>query len=275
MTEPVANVLRIPIDRIVPGPNARGDVGDVTELAASLKNTGQQIPVIVVPIDGDRWQLLDGHRRRAAAVKARLPCLDAIVRRSPDDAGLLVVQLAIQGGARSFSPMAESQALHTLMFQHNLTREQIAARIGRSPAWVRDRISLAHLEPREQADLVHGRMSVGEALLRLKSRRERREGRPTPAGAGRPPGRRAGPVQRPGTRSAPVGPALPDVQARVLACLADGLPIEETAERLSMAPSTVKTHRDRLYERLRARNAPHAIHLAYQSGLLTVDGDRA
>lgn len=176
--EAVAAVLRIPTAQVHAGPNARGDVGDVTELAASLKTLGQQIPVIVRQIAEDRWQLVDGHRRHAAAVKARMPYLDAIVL-AVEAAGprLLLRQLAMQAGARRFNPIAEAMALHTLMFEHRMTREQIAAQVGRSPGWVRDRVALVHLEPGERADVERGRMSVAEATLRLKNRREMREGR--------------------------------------------------------------------------------------------------
>lgn len=181
----VAAVLRIPTEQVRPGPNARGNLGDVTELAASLKALGQQIPVIVEPAGEGRWQLVDGHRRHAAATKARMPYLDAIVRVRSEPIGplLLLRQLAMQAGARRFNPMDEAKALHTLMFEHRMTREQIAVQVGRSPAWVRDRIALTYLEPSERADIARGRMSVAEATLRLKNRREMRDGRPA-SGAG-------------------------------------------------------------------------------------------
>lgn len=183
--EAVAAVLRIPTAQVHAGPNARGDVGDVTELAASLKTLGQQIPVIVQQVAEFEYRLVDGHRRRAAAVKARMPFLDSIVLAPGDPAGprLLLRQLAMQAGARRFNPIAEAMALHTLMFEHRMTREQIAAQVGRSPGWVRDRVALVHLEPNERADVERGRMSVAEATLRLKNRREMRDGRPA-SGAG-------------------------------------------------------------------------------------------
>lgn len=177
---PVGAVLRIPVDLIDPGPNARGAVGvggDVTELAASLRHLGQQIPVVVEPATGGRWRLIDGHRRHAAARRAGVPHLDAVIRPTSDAVRRLLAQLAIQAGARRYDPMAESRACHTLMFEHGLTREQIARAVGRTPAWVRDRISLVHLEPDEIRQVETGRLSVAEALLRLRHRRQLRDGR--------------------------------------------------------------------------------------------------
>lgn len=176
MASPVAvtAVVRIGLDHIQPGPNARGRLGDVDELAASLRSIGQQVPVLVEQLDGGGFALIDGHRRLAAARKARIDHLDAVVRVTRDDADRTIRQLAIAGHTVAFNPMAEARALYAL-FQGNLGREDIARLVGKSPGWVRDRMSLVHLEPGEQHDVQTGRMSVAEALLRLRNRRELRD----------------------------------------------------------------------------------------------------
>jgi len=189
----VSTVLRIPLDLIEPGPNARGPVGDVDELAASLRAVGQELPVIVEQLPEGRFRLIDGHRRHAAANQAGVRHLDAVVRRPPGDAERILRQLAISTHTKAFDPMAEAAALHRLMFHERMTREEIARLVGRSPGWVRDRIALVHLTPTEQSEVRTGRLSVAEATLRLKGRREARdgvEGRPAaaPASAKRDPG---------------------------------------------------------------------------------------
>jgi ParB family chromosome partitioning protein len=261
---------RIPIDQIEAGPNARGDVGDVAELAATLKAVGQLQPITVEEVDG-RYRLIDGHRRRAAAPQAGMTHLDAIVRRSPTPPARIVQQLAIQGGARAFNPLAEARSLHTLMFEHNMTREQVAAAVGRTPGWVRDRISLVHLEPSERRDVEAGRMSVSEALLRLKNRREMREGRPSaqsrPYQSADP--RPAGQPHDPAAANRRPGPGgLTLREQSVLALLAAGRTSGEMAAELQISTTTVKTHLTGLYQMLGARDAANAVHLAYQRGLL-------
>ncbi|MBM0235918.1 ParB/RepB/Spo0J family partition protein [Micromonospora sp. ATA32] len=254
--------LCIPVDHIEPGPNARGNVGDVTELAASLKAIGQLVPVLVEPLPEGRYQLLDGHRRHAAANEAGIAHLTAIVRHTDDNAVRRTVrQLSIQSHARPFDPMAEARALHKLMFEQNLTREDIARMVGKSPGWVRDRVSLVHLEPGEQRDVETGRLSVSEALLRLRNRREMREGRqPTQHQPARPSTGRTAAARK---TAAPEGR-----RAQVVALLADGASLDDVAAALHISPSTAKTHLQDLYRQLGARNAAHAVHLAYQQGLL-------
>jgi ParB/RepB/Spo0J family partition protein len=249
-------LLRLPIDHIEPGPSTRGHIGDVAELAASLKVVGQLVPVLVEPLTGNRYQLLDGHRRHAAANQAGILHLTAVVRHTDDNPIRRAVrQLSIQGHTRAFDPMAEARALHKLMFEHNVTRENLARMVGKSPAWVRDRISLVHLTPGEQRDVQSGHMSVTEAMLRLKNRREMREGR-QPA---RPDA---------ATQTRPVAGTPARRRDQIIRLLADGAAVNDIAATLSVSPTTAKTHMQELYRQLGARNAAHAVHLAYQQGLL-------
>ncbi len=175
-----AELLRLPVADIHPSLNARGHLGDVDELALSLKVLGLQKPLIVMPRPGGGYELLDGHRRHAAARKAGLTEVEAIVRDDPGEAGRLQAQLAMETHAKGFDPMAEARALHALMFRHNLTREQISRTVGRTPGWVRDRISLVHLTAAEQARVASGSLSLTMALHILATRRAARDGRPAP-----------------------------------------------------------------------------------------------
>lgn len=174
-------LLRIPIHHVQPGPNARGEVGNVSELAVSISAIGQQIPLIVERIAPDRYRLIDGHRRLSAMKLAGLPTVDAVLRRTPGDAERTIRQLAMHAQVRPFDPIAEAKALHHLMFDMNLTRERIAQLIGKSPAWVRDRIALLRLDEDEQEAVRRRDLPVGEAVVVVRQRRVE------PTGAARPP----------------------------------------------------------------------------------------
>jgi DNA-binding CsgD family transcriptional regulator len=64
---------------------------------------------------------------------------------------------------------------------------------------------------------------------------------------------------------------LTDQERRVLEALADGHSAGETGRRLYISVATVRTHRTSLLRKLGARNAPQAVAIAYQRGLLSVD----
>src|SRR2546423_14832906 len=69
----------IPIDKLDPNPDQpRSEIGDLTELTASIKEKGVLEPLLVKPMFG-RWMIIAGKRRLRAATKAGLkerPCIE-------------------------------------------------------------------------------------------------------------------------------------------------------------------------------------------------------
>ena len=81
------NLVEIPITSISPHPqNPRKDLGDLTELAESIRTTGILQNLTVVQNEDYTYTVIIGHRRLAAAKLAGLktaPC--AVVEMSEDD----------------------------------------------------------------------------------------------------------------------------------------------------------------------------------------------
>jgi two-component system nitrate/nitrite response regulator NarL len=75
----------------------------------------------------------------------------------------------------------------------------------------------------------------------------------------------AGEIRR---RAEPAGPTLSSREREVLRLIADGLSIPAIASRLYLAPSTVKTHVQRLYEKLGVGDRAAAVAEAMRRGLL-------
>lgn len=172
--EVVAGVLRIDVVDLVHGVNARGDLGDVTELAAALKRLGQQQPVLVEPEVDGKWPVWDGNRRLKAARLAGLTSLLAIPRNSPfTDVQRTLRQLAMHSTARPFDPMAEARAVEWLMFEAptKMSREEVAAALARSAGWVKSRLDLLQLDDAEQQAVARGTLSVAAATQTVLQRR--------------------------------------------------------------------------------------------------------
>jgi ParB family chromosome partitioning protein len=86
-TEPVAEVLEIPIDRILIGERIRRDPGDLDGLAASLQARGQLVPILVMPLNRDGcYPLVAGERRIKAAERRGWPTIKAIIATDLDTA---------------------------------------------------------------------------------------------------------------------------------------------------------------------------------------------
>jgi ParB family chromosome partitioning protein len=173
----VGVVLRIPVEQIRPGRNARQHLGDLNELAMSIRSLGLQEPLLVHDRTG--WfEIFDGHRRYAAARMAGLTHVEAVLRADGGDARRIQQQLAMHSSGRGFDPISEAEAIRALVFDHMVRPEEVARSVGKSPAWVSSRLALLNLDEGERASVSEGRMSVREAMAVVGRRRAERDGRP-------------------------------------------------------------------------------------------------
>lgn len=181
-------VLSIPIGQVVPGPNRRGALRNVGELATSIRRLGLREPITVTDLGDGRWQVFEGHRRLAAmqqlgrtdtSTAARWTHIAAVIR-VVDDGHRGLLQLAIHAQRLDFDPMAQAETISYEMFERDgdkPSREDVAEALGKTPAWVAGRLQLLKLRPSEREDVSEGRLSVSAALQLLRDRAT--AGRPT------------------------------------------------------------------------------------------------
>jgi ParB/RepB/Spo0J family partition protein len=132
-TRPVAEW--IPIDDLVPHvKNVRRVVGDLAELAASIKQQGILQPLVVAPHPAQAYKyvIIAGHRRHAAAKKARLLAVPCVVRRDlVNDVDVIVAMLTENGHRADLTPIEEAVAYEQLTLA-GLKPAEIAKRVSRS-----------------------------------------------------------------------------------------------------------------------------------------------
>ncbi|MEV5492603.1 ParB/RepB/Spo0J family partition protein [Streptomyces bobili] len=203
-TEGVAPPSALPVDRISPNPdNPRSTLGDLTDLAGSLKTHGQKVAITVMNRDAylkanpsqeanlepdTTHVVVDGSSRLAAAREAGLATIKVMV--SDDQGGtseeLLESALVANIHRQDLEELDEARALQRLLVIHGSQRE-LAKRLHRSQGWVSQRLSLLNLTPELQArigeepiDLLRavGNRPADEqaaALAELKSERARKD----------------------------------------------------------------------------------------------------
>lgn len=157
--------------------NPRDQLGDLTELAASIKALGLRQPILVVPAsvfkaanpstvldEQVRWVALAGHRRRAAAESIGVEEIPAWIRSDlsgkSDAAETFIVENMHR---RGFSPLEEARAMG-LLADAGHSQRQIAERSGFSQAHVSKRLSLLRLPQPVQDALTREELTVGDAL---------------------------------------------------------------------------------------------------------------
>lgn len=92
----MTDITYLPLTSLEPNPrNPRTDVGDVTELAASMTTQGIVQPLLVTPAtEPDVYLVVAGHRRLAAAAKAGMGTVPCIVEdlTTADQVAIMLVE---------------------------------------------------------------------------------------------------------------------------------------------------------------------------------------
>jgi ParB/RepB/Spo0J family partition protein len=145
--------------------NPRKSLGDLAELAASIRSVGILQPIVVRPIDGDDdYECVCGHRRLAAAEQAGLKEIPAIVREL-SDAEVLEAMLVENAQREGLHPLEEGAAYLELHEKCGYDVDEIAAKIGKSRSTVYARMKLCGLCDSARKALLEGKLEASTALL--------------------------------------------------------------------------------------------------------------
>ncbi|MFF2328631.1 MULTISPECIES: ParB/RepB/Spo0J family partition protein [unclassified Streptomyces] len=203
-TDGVGSPNRLPLTLISPNPeNPRTTLGDLTELAGSLKEHGQKQAITVMNRDAylkanpERAQdlepdtthvVVDGSSRLVAAHEAGLTHLHVMVDDNQGSDGDAILESALVANIHrnDLDPLDEARALQRLLAIHG-SQVRLAKRLRKSQGWVSQRLALLNLTPELQAvvgeEPVELLRSVAKepqerqeaALEQLKAERARKE----------------------------------------------------------------------------------------------------
>ncbi|WP_101784253.1 ParB/RepB/Spo0J family partition protein [Nonomuraea indica] len=173
----------LPLDRIHDHPgNIRDDIGDITELAASIRAQGLLQPITVRPHPNmpGQYELLAGHRRRAAALQAGLKIVPAVVRFDVRDAAAIEVMLVENVQRRDLNPLEKAEAIGKLREQ-GYSGALISTRTGIAEGTVSYLLALLELDDASKERVRSGELSVTDAVaavrrLRKKARKAKASG---------------------------------------------------------------------------------------------------
>lgn len=176
-TAPTVDVRyeRVPLASIKAHPdNPRVDVGDVTDLAASILSVGLLEPLVVAPRhDGVTARqmgkathlLIAGHRRLAAAKKAKLLDVPVLVRDDLTTRASQIEAMLVENLQRTdLTPVEEADAYQLVMDLDGLTQKALAAKVGQPVTRIRDRLKLAKIGEAGRAALQAHQVTIEQAL---------------------------------------------------------------------------------------------------------------
>jgi ParB family chromosome partitioning protein len=167
--ESVEALQTLALDRIQPGkyqPRTQMDDAALEELSASIREHGVMQPILVRPVDGNRFEIVAGERRWRAAKRAGLESVPALVKAVPDQSALALALIEnIQ--REDLNPLEQANGIHRLISEFGLTHDAAAKAVGRSRSAVSNLLRLRELAKPVQAYLMSGQLDMGHARALL------------------------------------------------------------------------------------------------------------
>ena len=141
------------------------------QLADSIREHGVLQPILVRPIDTDRFQIVAGERRWRASRMAGLTEIPAVVREMTEDE---MMQLAMIENLQreDLNAIEEALGYKLLIDRYDMTQDEVSKRVGRSRPAIANALRLLNL-PEKTAKMVrNGDLSAGHARALLSAEDE-------------------------------------------------------------------------------------------------------
>jgi len=151
------------------------DENKFDELVESIRHNGVIEPVVVRPLGEDKYEIVAGARRVMAARAAGMGKIQCIISSFSDE-DVDIIRLEENLIREDVCQVDIARYVEKLMQKYGLTQEQAAKRIGRTPGFVSQMMSLLRKDPvvRDMVEQQEISYAVGRELLRIPTEKERR-----------------------------------------------------------------------------------------------------
>ncbi len=163
---PIGKIL--PIDKIEPNPEQpRTEIGDLSELTASIKQNGVLEPLLVKPNrDNQTWMIIAGERRWRASNLAGLrevPCIELDL----DEKSIAEIALIENLQRKDLTLWEEADGLAALKEKFGYTQEEIAKKISKSRTTVTESLTIAGLPESIREKCHESKINAKSTLLEI------------------------------------------------------------------------------------------------------------
>jgi len=158
-------VIKIPVDNIVPNPNQPRyyfDGDNLKDLSESIKEHGIIQPIIVTKIGEDKFELIAGERRLQASKLVNKKTIPAIIRLATNQEKLEIALIEnIQ--RHDLNPIEEAKAYKKLQIEFDLTQKEVAKKAGKSRSTIANTARLLDLPIEIQRGIIEEKITEGHA----------------------------------------------------------------------------------------------------------------
>ncbi len=155
---------KLDINMVQPNPlQPRGTIlaDDLQDLVKSIQEHGILEPLVVAHTPAG-YQIIAGERRWRAAKLAGLKKVPVVIKETTPK-GMLEMAIVENVQRTDLNPIERAKAFDRLMREFNLTNSEIAARVGKSPAYVSNSLKLLNLPDALKDGLIGGLITEGHA----------------------------------------------------------------------------------------------------------------
>lgn len=137
---------------------------ELNELSDSIKRNGLVQPIVVRPLQDNKYEIVAGERRWRAAQRAGLHTVSCLKRDYTDEQSAAVT--AIENLNRvDLNPIEEAEAYQKLIAEFEYSHEDAAAAVGKSRTKITNTLRLLALNDRIKQALIAGDLSEGHGKI--------------------------------------------------------------------------------------------------------------
>ncbi len=142
----------VPLSAVEPDPGQpRSTMGDLTELANSIRDKGVLEPILVrrlgTPGEGSRLVIISGERRYRAAMEAGLIEIP-VIEMDVGDEEALEIALIENLQRKDLTPFEEAEGYRALAERFDYTHEEISSAVGKSRTVITESLALLQMPNR-------------------------------------------------------------------------------------------------------------------------------
>ena len=168
----------IPLDRIESNPEQpRLAFNEETlqELSASIREHGVLQPILVRPLEGNRFQLIAGERRWRASKLAGVDSIPALIEDIDDDTAL-EISIIENLQREDISPLDEAAMYDRMVRDHGYSIRKLADKLGKDKGYLENRLRLADApdEIRQLVSLRKDTLSHAYELMKVDDPKKRK-----------------------------------------------------------------------------------------------------
>ena len=164
-TGETGSATEIALDNIFPNPDQPRkafDEGAMNDLAASIREHGVIMPLVVNRCPDGSFMIIAGERRYRAAKMAGLETVPCVIKEY-DERTIQEISLIENLQREDLNPIEAAFGMKRLMEEYNLTQEVLAERLGKSRPAIANTLRLLTLSDEVIALVREGKISSGHA----------------------------------------------------------------------------------------------------------------